>query len=256
MEIILAAAAIAVGIAGTDLIAPPARRGGAGARGIFPFGFAGQPIRAAGFVRDAGMFLAHARIQPGDISTRIFPIETHRGPFGRLHILGWIGEAFSRRMPFHVGDLVAGLRLITRLLQEDLELLAGHIVFAQGEGADADNVLRALRIETSRLAFGTSHHETSGGNADHHRAMRAFGETAIIARFSMRRRRQRKAHGEQNEKKTEKTVHAASALSLPAASMSRATASATLIPSTPAERIPPAKPAPSPAGNNPRVFRL
>src|SRR6478752_10443960 len=36
----------------------------------------------------------------------------------------------------------------------------------------------------------------------------------------------------------------------------RATASATLIPSTPADRMPPAYPAPSPHGYRPRTFRL
>src|SRR5690606_404760 len=36
----------------------------------------------------------------------------------------------------------------------------------------------------------------------------------------------------------------------------RATASATRMPSTPAERMPPAYPAPSPQGYSPRVFRL
>ncbi len=41
------AAAIAIGVALADLIAPPARCVGAGAGGIFPFRFAGQAIGIA-----------------------------------------------------------------------------------------------------------------------------------------------------------------------------------------------------------------
>ena len=56
---------------------------------------------------------------------------------------------------------------------------------AAAEGLDRHLKLRALRIEAPALGVRASHLERAGGDADHHRAFRAFLKFPLLAIFRM-----------------------------------------------------------------------
>src|SRR5262249_21466977 len=171
-----APAAVAVGIALADRLAPPAGAGGTGARCVFPLGFAGQVIGAAAGGRGERCPCAHLAVEPGDIGACVVPAQAHRGPAGRRDVSRWIGEAATRRLPGEAKDRIAGRGSITGLPEKDQEFLVGDVVFAERESTNAHDMLGSFRVESPGLCGRAPHGETPGGNPDHRRALRALAE--------------------------------------------------------------------------------
>jgi len=121
----MAAASVAVGMAGTDRIVPPACRGRTGTCSIFPFRFARETIRAA-MAGELRMFAADFCIQPGNVGVRVVPIEAGGGPAARLVIVRRPRKAVSRRMPLHLQNRIAGLGLVTGRAERSGILRSSH----------------------------------------------------------------------------------------------------------------------------------
>jgi len=88
----LATTAVAIGFARADVVAPPARRGRACARGLLRLGFSRQAIGALGVI-ESGVGNAHLVVQPGEIFFSIVPIQADRRPTRRLSVERRIGLA-------------------------------------------------------------------------------------------------------------------------------------------------------------------
>ena len=131
--------------------------------------------------RGARALDADLAVQPFDVAHGITPIETDRWPIRRIGVVGRRGAAVAGRTPAHVEQRVAGRRLVAGVSQEEEELLASDVVFADREGFDTDIVLRALGVEAPALAWRTAHDEAAGRNPDHHRTFSAFLEFAVGA---------------------------------------------------------------------------
>src|SRR6478736_3936078 len=113
----LAAAAVAIGFGDPNVVAPPARRGRAGPRSIFPFRLRRQAIGGVAVIKRR-MGSASLVVQPGNVFLRVAPIEADGGPARRLTRIRRIGATMPWNIPFHVQDLAAGLRLVAGLPQE------------------------------------------------------------------------------------------------------------------------------------------
>src|SRR5690242_7896537 len=190
-----AAAAVAVGFVGADLVTPPARGLRSRAGGIFPLCLCRKAVRTLS-VSERRPFAVHLFVQPGDVSFGIAPIDAHRGPFGRLRRAWRKSKSALWNTPFHIENGVTGRGLIASVSQEGDELFACDRIFAQRECLDRNDVLRSLVVEPAAFARRAAHDKIARRNADHLRTILAFLEFALPVLLRRRNKADRKEHDE------------------------------------------------------------
>jgi hypothetical protein len=197
MIVPFAAAAIAVGVGGADGIAPPARCAGAGAGGIFPFRFAGQPVGSC-FGRPA----PDGPLSPAHSARRCKPGRPSRTGTPPASAVARPATADRRGRGLPLSSPTPGADCRARAdtgwpAQEGEKLLAGDMEFSQGEGLHRHDMLRPFGIETARLMRRAAHQEFSAPHTHHLRALRTFAKTAQWLRpgipHSKNRQKQRSA---------------------------------------------------------------
>ena len=133
-----------------DSVAPPARRRGAGARGIFPFRFARQAIgprygassgRSLRTWRSATRCRRRRRANPG-----------RQPAIAAAPLVLADRRAVAGRTPSHVENRIAGCGLIAGVSEKDQELLARDVDICRARTPSRDTSAAVLRYRNGRLS--------------------------------------------------------------------------------------------------------
>ena len=137
-------------VRGRDAVADGVRRRGAGAAGVLPFGFAGQPVAVGGVEAERG-------VETGDVGVRVVPRHGNdgQGSAPPVFIVGTRERraGAERRVPFVEGDGEFSER--ERALDDDV--VGGMFVIVGARVAFGGAHAEATRRDRSHLRFRRRH---------------------------------------------------------------------------------------------------